>query len=312
MPMLHITAQDHGPGLHDAPPSGGAMRQALQQALAQDPGPVTVMLHGYKYLPGHPLHCPHSSLLAPSPVVCGPKIVSWPQHLGFDGTPGEGVGLAFGWPARGSIWQAFDRAGRAGAHLAEVLAEVRALDPNRPIHAIGHSMGARVILEALRLSAPRVVSRAVLLAAAEFHDTACAALDSPGGRTCAVLNVTSRENDLYDFMIERLIPAPRPGDRVLGFGAVARPNVVTVQIDDPQSLALLRRAGFGIAPPARRVCHWSSYRRPGVFGLYHAFVREQITLPQLRALLPEETAPRWSRLMPPLPALPGPGPHLAR
>jgi hypothetical protein len=83
---------------------------------------------------------------------------------------------------------------------------------------------------------------------------------------------------------------------MLGAGTVALPNLTTLQLDDAASLAALRRAGYRIAPPARLVCHWSPYLRPGVFPLYRAVLDGALGLGQLRALLPEQGAPRWSRL----------------
>ncbi len=297
MPILRVTASDKGLDLE-----GSSLATGLRRALRADPGPVTLMVHGYKYLPGHPVHCPHTSLLAADPVRADRRILSWPRPLGLHGQPGEGVGISFGWPARGSIWAAHGRAETAGDALAHLLARIHAIDPARPIHIVAHSLGARVTLRAIAESAPGTVARAILLAAAEFSATAEAALGH-AGRGTQVLNVTSRENDLFDFLLERLIAPPRPGDRMLGLGRLRLPNMVTLQLDDARSLEALAEAGFPIAPPLRRICHWSPYTRDGVFPLYRAVLSGEMPLPRLRALLPADGTPRWSRLVPHLPRM---------
>lgn len=299
MPMLRLTVTEDEAALHEAP---GSRTAALRHALSRDPGPITVMLHGYKYQPGHPIHCPHTSIFARVPKPGLPRTVSWPRHLGLRGQHGEGLGLSFGWEARGSIWQAHRRAALAGEALAGLLADLRQLAPDRPIHLIAHSLGARVALRAIAAGEPGTVNRAILLAAAEYAGTARRALESAAARQTQVLNVTSRENDLFDFLTERLIAPDTSGpDRMLGQGAPDLPNLVTLQLDDPASLAALRRAGFRVAAPERLVCHWSPYLRPGVFPLYRAVFSGEMALSRLRALLPADPAPRWSRLLPRLP-----------
>ncbi len=299
MPILRITVADGEPQRHDGK---DALFACLAQMLrATGDTPVTVMIHGYKYEPGHPQHCPHRSILSKSPQFRDPRIVSWPRHLGLRDQPDEGLALSFGWSARGTIWCAHRRAAEAGDALARVLTAVQEIAPGRKVHMVAHSLGARVTLRALSQVAPGALARAVLLSAAEFDRTARAALQSPGGRAAEILNVTSRENDLFDFLMERLVRAPRPGDRMLGHGGLRLPNMATLQLDDAHSRASLRRAGFPVAPSCRPVCHWSSYVRAGLFPLYRAFLDGRITLDTLRALLPEDPAPRWSRLKPALP-----------
>jgi pimeloyl-ACP methyl ester carboxylesterase len=254
------------------------------------------MIHGYKYRPGDPRRCPHRTLLSPDPINPGPRIVSWPRRLGLRGQHGEGLGISFGWHARGTPWAAHRNAALAGLSLADVIDRLRARAPCRPVRIIAHSMGARVALEALARVANGGVDRVVLLAAAEFEANAAAALSSPGGQSAALLNVTSRENDLYDALVEALIAPPKPGDRVLGAARLSAPNLTHLQIDDARALDGLRRAGFPIDPPSRQICHWSGYLRPGLFPLYRAWLDGHIDDAMLRAALPDTCAPRWSRL----------------
>lgn len=300
MPLLRITVDESGPRL------GCGRRDvstALRAALAQSAGPPVVMAHGYKYQPDHPLHCPHNSIFSPQAKNCGPKLKSWPRQMGLLDPASKTLGIAFAWPARGTLREAHARAETAGQMLAEVLRDIRRLAPRRPATLIAHSLGARVCLTAIRQSRPGTVHRAVLLAAAEYTHDAARALTSEGGRSVQVLNVTSRENDLYDFLLERLVPAPAPADRMLGHGGLDLPGLVTLQLDDPQSLDALKRAGFPVAPPQRLICHWSPYTRGGVFPLYAAYLAGRLPHAHLRAALPDAPAPRWSRLMPRLPRL---------
>ncbi|MBB3984430.1 pimeloyl-ACP methyl ester carboxylesterase [Sagittula marina] len=297
MPLLRITVTEGSAALHG---SSAPLLSALRDALAEDAGPITVMVHGFRYQPGRAGNCPHETLFAREPRTTR-RIVGWPRHLGLRGQAGEGLGISFGWPARGTVWQAFEQADLAGRALATFLSDIRTLAPERPIHAIGHSMGARVILRAIRDSDPETLRRVILLAGAEFEETAKICLTSPAGLHTQVLNVTSRENDVFDFMLEHLITAPGKRSKMLGHaagGSLSIPNMVTLQLDDANSLQALRRAGFRIAPAERRICHWSPYLRAGVFPLYRAFLSGQMPLVQLRATLPDTHAPRWSRLFP--------------
>lgn len=298
MPMLRITVTETEARLHgDSVP----LQPTLAAALGKKTGPVTIMVHGYKYLPGHPVHCPHVSLMSPDPHNSDWKVVSWPERLGLNRSLADGLAISLGWKARGSIWAAHRRAETAGHALATLVRDIHQYAPARKINVIAHSLGARVALAAIRKGAPGAISRAVLLAAAEYSDVACCTLDSEAGRLTEVLNVTTRENDLYDFLLECLVPPQRRGDRMLGHGGLRHSQLVTLQLDDARSLVALRHAGFPIAAPERLICHWSPYLRDGVFPLYKAVLNGEMSLARLRDLLPDDCAPRWSRLLPRMP-----------
>ena len=293
MAMLQITTGNSGPRLHV---TGAMPRPALQKALERNPGPVTVLIHGYRYQPGHPIHCPHTSLNSLIPKHPNLNMVSLPANLQIGHSDGYGIGLSYGWFARGNIWQAYRRAGDAGTHLAQLLAMIKEIDPARDIHIVAHSLGARVALRALSESAPGTVQRAVLMAAAEFRRAAIEALRSPGGYGCDVLHATSRENDLFDFILERLISAPEGGDIMLGHRLFHLPNLAHLQLDHIPVLNALSANGYPVAAPEHTVCHWSPYRRQGVFPLYRAFLNGDLTISELHHILPPDMAPRWSRL----------------
>lgn len=243
--------------------------------------PVTIMLHGYRYAPGDRPEDPHRTLYA-----------NWARRLGFRASqPGLAIGL--GWQGVGPLRAVHDRAGSAAVALARLLADLRAAGAP-PVNLIGHSLGARVALGCLRRLEPGDVGRIALLSGAEFAERAERALATPAGRAAEVLNVTSRENDLFDLAFELMVPGC---GAALGAGLSA-PNAVTLQIDQPLHREGLRRLGFPVAPPQRLVCHWSAYTRPGLFPLYRAFLHRPAALPMadLRVALSARAAPRWSRL----------------
>ncbi|MGR3433411.1 MAG: alpha/beta fold hydrolase [Shimia sp.] len=294
MPILSVIAEHGRVGLRDGAPPAPALAEGLRGG-----GPVVVLVHGYKFSPHVQLHDPMRHIFSLAPIRSF-KAVSWPRLLGFDGTRAdEGLCLAFTWPARGRLRDVHTQAAEAGAALADLIDAVRDIAPGRPIHLVGHSMGARVILGALPRLPAHAVDRAILLSGAEFGSVAEAALERGAGRTVEVLNVTSRENDLYDCLFEWAVRAPRRGDRALGAGLPSpRRSWLDIQIDDPETLHALGHLGFAIHPAAGRICHWSTYIRPGVFDLYREALRAPGALPLdvLRRTLPAARACRWSRL----------------
>jgi hypothetical protein len=133
---------------------------------------------------------------------------------------------------------------------------------------------------------------------AAYRSSARDALTSAAGRAALLINVTSRENDLFDFLYECLIPRPERGDRAIGAGIEAE-NAVTLQLDNPETLAALARMGHPLDAPRKRICHWSSYTRPGVLRLYNDVLRrpDHWTLKALKHAEHPRAQPRWSRLV---------------
>ncbi len=306
MPLIHVNAAPSGPVLHDRQ---GDLASLLPGLLNSE-GPVILMVHGFKYAPAHHSECPHRHILSLAPERNSFKVLSWPGGLGFgEGRADEGLAIGFGWQARGTVWQAYAEAARAGARLAQLVSMIRDMAPDRKVHALAHSFGARVILSALPHLPAQSIGRIILLAGAEFAQHAARCLDSPAGRSAEVINVTSRENDLFDFLLECLIAPPARGDRSLGHAGLLAPNVLNLQMDHSETLAGLRRLGFSIASPMARICHWSPYTRPGIFTFYSSLLRNapELPLPLLRSMLPCTSTPRWSRILsvpdlrPPLP-----------
>ncbi|WP_088623729.1 alpha/beta hydrolase [Oceanicola sp. 22II-s10i] len=270
----------------DAGPQGLTWHDTGQPALpglartARGTGPVVIMIHGFTFAPGDPRHCPHRHILSDHDRHPCWKAASWPRALGLTGD--GALGIAFGWQARGTIWQAYTEAGRAGLALARLIAELRRVAPERPVRLIAHSLGARVALSALPHLARGAVDRTLLLTPAERLDLASAALASEAGRSAGVVTVASSENRLY----EQLLRAALPATPVVTAEGI--PGGRTLRIDDDVTLGALARLGHPVAPRSRRSCHWSSYLRPGLFDLYRALLSAETPLP-LAALGPVGT-----------------------
>ncbi len=274
MPLVRINA------CGDRPEPGNDLAAALATLPAR--APVIVLVHGYKYAPGDAVRCPHRHILSLQPRPTA-RAMSWPRHLGFGrGDEAEGLCIAFGWTASGPVWSAHAEALRAGRALAEVIAAVRRAHPV-PVQVVGHSLGARVALAAFPHLTAGAIGRALLLAAAETRAGAEVALATPAGRGAEIVNVCSRENTVFDLLFRAAIHPHRPFARALGAG-LGREDArwLDLRIDDTAMRAHLAERGFRIPPPARRICHWSAYLRPGLFPLYRALLREGLPLAALR------------------------------
>jgi hypothetical protein len=272
----------------------------LRHRLAElDAGaPVVAMVHGYRFAPDAGPHCPFGHIFAIDPDAAhlrkiDRKLVSWPRHLGLGGA--AGLAIAFGWPARGTLGAVNHRAALAGAALARLAALIVQIDPARQLDIIAHSLGARAALASLMAAEAGHMRRLILLAAAETRGPALRALRSPAGAGVQVVNVTTRENDVFDFIYEWGVRLGR--DTAIGQGlGCAMPNWLNLQLDDPRSLAALAAMGHALPVTPARICHWSPYIRPGVFGLYRAVLDGSLALNDLAANLPSAQARRWSAL----------------
>lgn len=273
MTLLPVNADQH--------PDAAAL--AAAQAALPAKAPVVIMIHGYRFNPTDPGNDPHRHILSLAPEIDCWKAVSWPRHLGLRGN--AGLAIAYGWNAQGTIWAAMATARHTAQRLARLIAMLRQVAPARPIHLIGHSLGARVALLALEEMSAGDVQRAVLISAAAFRDEARRVLQSPGGQGCEIINVTGRENLLFNGLLRLAAPLGGP---TLARGPDA-PNWLDIRLDMAQTLAALARIGHRIPPPRARVCHWSGYLRPGVFGFYRALLLapNDTPLTDLRRALPD-------------------------
>jgi pimeloyl-ACP methyl ester carboxylesterase len=280
MPLLRINGDDPWEKQE------GSIASALRSVA---PGaPVIALIHGYSYAPGVPDRCPHNHILSLHPRP-GARAMSWPRHLGFGrGDAEEGLCLCFGWRADGTIWQAHAQAERAGRALARAISAVRSVH-RVPVHMVGHSLGARVALAAFGDLPAGALGRAILLAGADTRATAEAALASPAGTAAEVVNILSRDNRVFDVIFRTAVHPHRPLARTLGAGLGRDdPRWLDLSLDE-EGMTSLAALGFRIAPPARAICHWSAYLRPGLFPLYRALLRDNLPLRALRPASPEES-----------------------
>ena len=279
----------------DRLPSRHRLRRALD-GLHPD-APVVIMLHGLKYDPGEPVNDPHRHIFALNPDPGHKRAVSWPRRLGLRGP--HALALGYGWRARGSIWRAHRRAGQTAAPLTRLIARIAALDPDRPIHIIAHSLGARVALRALDGLPAHTVHRVILIAAAAFESELRHALATPAGSTAEIINIRSRANWIFDVMLRLALPH---WGATLGRGRLRRPNLLDLAIDDRTTAARLAAAGYALPEVAPRICHWSAYLRRDACALYRALLHRPgaTPLPYLRRLLNQPASrpalPFWPRL----------------
>lgn len=257
-----------------------AVRLTSALAALPDGAPIVVMIHGFKFDPRSETHDPHRHILSMQPRQTCWKAVSWPRHLGLGREAGLAIG--FGWSARGSIWRAWKEAGRAGRALSRLILRLREVAPDRPVHLIGHSLGARVALASLPGLPQGAVGRMILITAAAFRGETMRLLQTPAGRSAEIVNVTGRENLVFDLMLRAALPHRGP---TLGRGGPGGARWLDLALDRDGTLQGLADIGFRISPSRVRVCHWSGYLRPGVFRLYRALLLtpERTPLAILRA-----------------------------
>jgi len=274
MPLLRVNANGASPVPHQP---GQTLDASLRDGL-RHPGPVIIMVHGFKFSPFAPTACPHRRIFALSTYT--DRLLSWPRALGFgQSKPDEGLCIAFGWAAQGWFWGANARASVTAVALAKLVSRIRRLDPTRPIHLIGHSLGGKVCLRALHHLPQHSVGRVIVLNAAVFRDQARAALQSRAGQTAEILNITTRENMLYDWTLKALLRPHLPISSPLRTGVRRARNMATIAIDRPTTRKRLRDLGITLDQDVKWMCHWSTYTRAGVWELYERALRTPETLP---------------------------------
>ncbi|MEL7184747.1 MAG: hypothetical protein AAGK57_14000, partial [Pseudomonadota bacterium] len=270
MALLRIDAKACRPCLADGTAPWAALHRHL--AAMGKSQTVVIVTHGLRYGPGRQGSDPHATLLSAAPDGGRHwKCRSLPRrlHLG-QGQIRAGQGIAFGWNGMGSLWRALHQARTAGLALAHLCVAIRSARPDLRISVMTHSLGARVVTEAMLRAPIPVIDRALLLTPADYRGRAARALAAPGGRLAHVVAVQTRENWLFS----TLFAAALPPWRTLAWGP-----------DHARWVDFLpdRMAQMGIAPPTTRICHWSSYLRPGLWPLYRSWMTGGAPLEMFRA-----------------------------
>lgn len=293
MTLLHVNAEGCLWRMRDAGgPDLAAWLDRLPEGL-----PVPILIHGFRYAPAVPGRDPHATILSLAESLPDGDL-PWPRHLGLT-EDGPELGIGFGWHGYGSFWQARFEARRAGLALAALVARIRALSPGRRVTVLAHSLGARVVLSALPATTPGDIARAVLLFPAVLRSEVEEALGTRGALATEIVSVTSRENRLFDLIATFL--ASGGLDRPAGGHAARHAGWTDLRIDCTETLTHLNLLGFAIGGPERRICHWSSYMRPGVFALYRALIAAAEPLP-LDRLAPRapDSLPDWAEACEPV------------
>jgi hypothetical protein len=128
------------------------------------------------------------------------------------------------------------------------------------------------------------VHSAILLNAADFTKNALRAQARHAGTPFQMINVTSRENAVFDLLTELCLLAPLQSERALGRG-LDGPHALTLRLDHLDDRSALASLGFAVPPPDRSICHWSTYLRPGTGAIYRALLDGTLRPDVLRAAL---------------------------
>ena len=258
----------------------------------------------------------------------------WPLWMGFDEgdrSGSSGLAVAFGWHSQPGFAsslidhfknfyaRAYENAGLAAWVLVNVLDELAATLPDRPIDIMAHSLGSRVVVRAIALAAKHHpdlterIGRVVFLGGAEYvveaqlmytrlHD-----LNRP--RRPDFYNIVSRENDVLDKLGENFGPRTFGNSQVIGHNGLdmsdrARktvPNWIDLQIDSERLQDwMLGQRGIEVSGdrPNNIWDHWYYYTFRGNMDLYTGILRDR-PLWDISALrgaenpIPEGVPKRW-------------------
>lgn len=290
MSVLNLTYRERtfGPAVEPSRALAIAIGDAARNLA---PGlPIVVLIHGYRYDPDIPRADPHARLYARQPDPKLPKRkMSWLSALGFRGSPEDpGLAIAVGWPARGRLSDAYDRAQHVGQALARLLAALAVVLPGHPVKLMGHSLGARVALSCLDALQAPLVAQAILLAPADFTHVADRVLTNPAVRHTEILQISPVENWVFDKLLVRSL-RHKGGGHALGQVAPVAPNWVSLSLDTEGELERLAALGHKVGPRKARVCHWSAYLRGGLMEFYAEVLTRRDRMP-LRSFAQDASA----------------------
>ncbi len=266
------------------------IRLPLANAIAAlpDKRPIVIMVHGYGHHPLMPSADPTHHIFAPDVAAHSAHKISWPMAMGFgEGACHQGLCLTYSWPGRieiqTSFWQRlnrfstiYNRCEVAACSLAQLIICLNEITPDRPVNLLAHSLGARTALLALTHLPRNTVSRLVLMGAAVYVSEAQAIMRSPlAAQTAHVLNVTARENRIYDILFEAIAPRQNVCDASLGQGWPDAPaNWTEMQLDNPETGRILARHGVGLGGGSKLFSHCGFYDRPGMMTFYRRLLAD--------------------------------------
>jgi lysozyme family protein len=237
------------------------------QLLKHAAHPVVVLVHGYSFDPVRP---------GPDNPFDG-QFEDWKRALGnrhyvefgWYSAPRTMGGIIEAWrnghaTTYGRAWSLAEQAGRM---LAGILDESR-----RPVSVVAHSLGTRVVCEAMKLVRPGAVGRVLFWNGAEYvRNARAAALAAPD---TTFLNIAVRT----DGVLERLGDVFAPGSgRCVGNDGLAPDaplNWTDVFLDDDDLGKWENLTGASLRgdDPSSIGDHWESYRHAGNWPLYREFL----------------------------------------
>jgi pimeloyl-ACP methyl ester carboxylesterase len=258
----------------------------------------------------------------------------WPLWMGFDEVDqagGSGLAVAFGWHSQPGFAsslidhfenfyaRAYENAGLAAWVLVNVLDELAAALPDRPIDIMAHSLGSRVVVRAIALAArhhpdlTERIGRVVFLGGAEYvveaqlmtsrlHD-----LNRP--RRPDFYNIVSRENDVLDKLGENFGPRTFGNSQVIGHNGLdlseravkTVPNWIDLQIDGERLQDWMQeQRGIQVSGdrPNNIWDHWYYYTFRGNMDLYRGILRDRplwdiLAMRAAENPIPEGVPKRW-------------------
>ncbi len=245
--------------------------------LRGDGGAPVVMVHGFGYDPwadsdDNPHYLHHTGLGKTSTFGL------WRRGLVPDRTA---IGL--GWysapPGLRGVWRAWrhgrwnryryawDLASEAGAVLAVML---RRLDG--PVDVLCHSLGSRVLIEALEAERGLPVGNVVLMNGAEFAQPARLAAMANGH--VRFVNLMVKADEVLAKLDTNFAPVCGQGPPIglEGLGGACPENWTDIALDDPKTQTWGASHGWHLQGdnPKQYADHWFTYRHEGNRGLIRA------------------------------------------
>lgn len=242
-------------------------RELLRHRLARLRGnrPIILMVHGGGFSPFADGADAQATVYARHMASTRWEHRAWPARFAPRNIEtGECLALPYGWHATDSAILSkpnncalFEKAGREGRNLAEVINAIRPICGDRKIHILCHGLGARVVMQCFEDLCSAIVERVVILGGHEFNANTLTALGTPAARKAWFYNIRSDCQVMVDLRADAEMPKSGPKDQLIANGFVfQRRNWVDLNMSvRDQRLAFLRGAPARTSPNAQ--CSWS-------------------------------------------------------